>query len=946
VDPERWQRIKEVFSAALELPSEERTAWLSSALPDDPSLAAEVTELLAAHDGAGDFYERGALAAVPEVQQQLAGAVEGMRVGPYRVLSKLGRGGMGAVYLAVRDEPRFTQRVALKLIKRGMDTDEIVRRFVAERQILASLAHPNIARLFDGGSTPDGRPYFVMEYVEGQPITAYAALRKLSLEARLHLFLRVCSAVQSAHQSLVVHRDLKPANILVNAQGEPKLLDFGIAKLLDPSSFGGMTALTGLAPGPMTPDYASPEQQADGPITTATDVYGLGLLLYELLVGQSPRAVARQLGPAWFGRPPSQALAALSPDGETRRLARRLAGDLDTILGKALEREPEQRYGTAAALGEDVERYLAQRPVAARRPTLRYRLGRTLLRHKLAATLALAVCLFAAISSYQAFAVSQERDRVAAQRHRAEALNDFLQSLLQRANPEKSRGRTLTVRQMLDAGAQELSVREGRRDPETWAALLETTGTTYAELGFYEEARRYLEQALQLRERQRNPSRQAAIDIAGNWTTLGNVAKEQERYEASRGAYQRALAIKTRLLGPAALPMVRDWNGLGGIALDLRELPTARRQLGKSLAVSRMAEDGQRELAETLNALGSLAAAEGKHARAQVFFNAASRYFSAVLGADHPDTLLARSNLAYTLFHRADYAAAESLYQETVDLRRRLLGLGHPELARGLLELAIVQHRRGRLAAARTTLDELLKVRREHRFPVNEDEAETWNLLGHIELDQHQLDAAEAALQKSFDIYRSLPGEHRSNLASPLTGQALVHRERGDLAGAIALERRSLELTRAALGLKNALVAEPLALLAEFLEQAGHFRGAEIAYRQSLDLRSGSEWADHPDRAHSLIGLGRLLVATGRAGEARPYLEDGLRIERKALPARDPALAKAESELGACYAALGDERARALLEHGYQVLAEQKGPSHPETRKAQDRLRRLLPPVG
>ncbi|HZF08014.1 MAG TPA: serine/threonine-protein kinase [Thermoanaerobaculia bacterium] len=946
MDPERWQRIKEVFAAALELPAEQRNAWLSSALPDDPSLAGEVTELLAAHDGAGDFYERGALAAVPEMQRQLEEAVEGMRIGPYRLLSELGRGGMGAVYLAVRDEPRFTQRVALKLIKRGMDTDEIVRRFVAERQILAALAHPNIARLFDGGSTPDGRPYFVMEYVEGQPITVYVAQQKLALEARLRLFLRVCGAVQSAHQSLVVHRDLKPANILVDAQGEPKLLDFGIAKLLDPSSFGGMTALTGLAPGPMTPEYASPEQQAGRPVTTATDVYGLGLLLYELLVGQSPRAVARQLGPDWLDRPPSQALAALGPDAETRRLARRLTGDLDTIVGKALESEPERRYGTAAALGEDVERYLTQRPVAARRPTLRYRLGRTLLRHKLAAALALAVCLSAALSSYQAFAVSRERDRVEAQRQRAEALNDFLQSLLQRANPEKSRGKTLTVRQILDAGAQELAARKGRRDTGTWAALLTTTGTTYAELGFYAEARRYLEQALALRQRQRNPSREAALDLAGNWTLLGQVAKEQERYAAGRSSFERALAIKERLLGPAALPMVRDWNGLGVIAIELRDLPAARRHLGRALAVSRAAEDGQRELAETLNALGSLAAAEGKHARAQVFFQVASRYLTAVLGADHPETVLVRSNLAYTLFHRADYAAAESLYQETVDLRRRLLGLDHPELARGLLELAIVQHRRGRLAAARATLDELLKVRREHRLPVNEDEAETWNLLGHIELAGNRLDAAEAALLKSFDIYRSLPGEHRCDLASALAGQARVHRERGDLAGATALVRRSLELMRAALGPKNPLVADPLEFLAELLEQAGQARGAETAYRQSLDLRPGAEWADHPDRARSLIGLGRLLVATGRAGEARPYLEDGLRIERRALPARDPGIAKAESELGACYATLGDQRARALLEHSYQVFAELQGPSHPDTRKAKDRLRRLVPPAG
>ncbi|HTQ79761.1 MAG TPA: tetratricopeptide repeat protein [Thermoanaerobaculia bacterium] len=954
MDPRRWQRIKEVFSAALEVPPEERTAWLSAALPDDPSLAGEVTELLGAHlGGSGDFYERGALAALPDLNRQLQGAAGGMRLGPYRVLSEIGRGGMGAVYLAVRDEPRFTQKVAIKLIKRGMDTDQIVRRFLAERQILASLAHPNIARLLDGGSTPDGLPYFVMEYVEGRPITAYAEEQKLGLEARLQLFQSVCGAVQSAHQSLVVHRDLKPANILVDASGEPKLLDFGIAKLLDPTSFGGLTALTGLAPGPMTPDYASPEQLAGGPITTATDVYGLGLLLYELLVGLSPRAVAQRLGPGWADRLPSQALAALAASAdatentEKRRLAHRLQGDLDTILGKALAPEPERRYGTAAALGEDIARYLTQRPVAARRPTLSYRLGRTLLRHKLAAALALGVCLLAVYASVQTFLVLQESQREAAQRRRAEVLNDFLQNMMRRANPEKSRGRTLTVRQMLDLGAQELAASTLRRDPETWAALLETVGDTYADLGFYDEARRYLEQALALRQKQRNPSREAALELAGNWSLLGSVALAQERLPASRDAYQRALALRTReLSGRADLSRVRDWNGLGRVALAFQDVPTAERYLTQAWAASRAAPEGQRELAETLNNLGQLAADRGQYPRAQVFFQAALGQFRKTLGDDHPDTIKVRSNLAFILYHRADYAAAESLYQETVDLRRRLLGPDHPDLARALLELAIVQRRCGHLAAARANLDELLKIRREHRFPLNEDEAETWKLLGYIALDQHQLDTAENAMEKCFEVYRSLPGEHRTDLADALAGQARVRRERADLPGALALARRSLGLARAALGASHPKLAASWSLLAELAQQTGDLRGAEADYRQALALRAGSEWADHPEKARALIGLGSLLTATGRANEARPYLEEGLRIERKALPARDPAIARAQSELGACYAALGDGRARELLEQGYRGLAATEGPDHPETRKAADRLRRLAPPAA
>ncbi len=945
MDLERWQRIKEAFATAIELPPGQRAAWLAAALPDDPSLVAEVESLLASasQPTADDFYEQGALAAVPEVRRQLEGVAEGMRLGPYRLLSELGRGGMGAVYLAVRDQPGFTQKVAIKLIKRGMDTDEIVRRFVAERQILAALAHPNIARLFDGGSTPDGRPYFVMEYVEGRPITVYADERKLPVEARLRLFVRVCRAVQNAHQSLVVHRDLKPANILVDAEGEPKLLDFGIAKLLDPSSFEGMTALTGLTPGPMTPEYASPEQRTGGTVTTATDVYGLGLLLYELLVGQSPRSVERQLGDGWADRPPSQARVALG-DAEARRLARRLAGDLDTIVGKALEVDPKRRYGTAAALAEDVERHLDQRPVVARRPTLAYRLGRTLARNKLAALLTLGVCLLAASYFYL---VSRERDRAEAQYRRAQALNELLQGMLRSANPAQSRGETLTVRQVLDAGAEGLAGREARHDVETWAALHETLGVTYKDLGLYDDARKFLERALRLREQQPDPSREARLDIAGNWTLLGWVDLQQGRYAQSRRDFQKAVAIKERLLGPDALELARDWNGLGLVNVAERKADEAVRHFDRALAISRRAAgEGQRDLAETFNNIGYLAAAESRMARARVFFGATYRYYRSTFGADHPETVQALVNLAFVTFHRGEYAEAERLYQEIVDVRRHLLGPSHPDFARALLELATVQRHRGRLAPSRATLEELLEVRRQHRFPVDQNEAETWNLLGNVALDQNDLAAAEKALARSFEIYRSLPGEHRADLAGVLRGQSLARRGAGDLAGAIALARRSLDLTRAALGSEHPGAVDSLQLLGEFLQQDGQFSSAEAVYRQALKLHSGPEWADHTMKARTSIDLGDLLVETGRASEARPYLEDGLRVRRLSLEAGNPAIAMAESQLGACYAALGDGRARALLERGYRTMLAVQGPDHPDTRKTLELLRRLAAPPG
>src|SRR6185295_17914412 len=399
------------------------------------TLAIEIRDLAAAHDREGEIIEAGALAAAPDLAALPVGSILGLRIGPYRLLSELGRGGMGAVYLAERDDPTFVQRVALKLIQRGLDGAEIVRRFVHERQILAGLAHPYIARLLDGGTADDGRPYFVMEHIEGVRITEHAATHRLGLEARLRLILKVCSAVQYAHQNLVVHRDLKPGNVLVDRDGTPKLLDFGIAKLLEPSDPASLTLATAPDLRPMTPEYASPEQLEGRPITTATDVYGLGALLYELLVGMSPRGVERRLGPGWAERPASQALRALETRGEADAKrppdggARRLSGDLDTILGKALEEEPARRYPTAAALADDLERALDRRPVSARRPSFAYRAGRTIARHKLATAFIIALVALAAGATFSAIEIARGRDRAEAQGNRATALAGFLADL-------------------------------------------------------------------------------------------------------------------------------------------------------------------------------------------------------------------------------------------------------------------------------------------------------------------------------------------------------------------------------------------------------------------------------------------------------------------------------------------------------------------------------------
>jgi tetratricopeptide (TPR) repeat protein len=569
-------------------------------------------------------------------------------------------------------------------------------------------------------------------------------------------------------------------------------------------------------------------------VTTATDVYGLGLLLYELLIGHSPRSLQEKLGEGWSARPPSQTLAAFTTagDAENRRLARRLQGDLDTIVGKALERDPERRYGTAAALAEDIERHLTQRPVSARRPTLAYRLGRTVLRHKLAATLILAVCLLAATSTSAFLVVRRERDRAEAPRQRAEALSDFLQSMIQKANPERSRGETLTVRQVLDAGSKDLMGRDSRYQPETWAALLETTGTIYQDLGLYEQARKNLERALLLREPLYAASRERDLALAGTLTALGNVSLDQQAYAESRGFFQRALTLQKRWLGPAALPLAQDLNGLGFACLEEGNLEEAGRKFDRACAIGRLAvENGSEDLADCYNNLGSLAVRREEFARARLLFSAAFRYYQSAYGEDHPETIRVRTNLGYILTETGDWAGAEAMYQKIADVRRRLLEPDHPDLARALLELAIVQHQGRRLAEARATLNELMQIRREYRFPRDQSEAEIWNLLGAVASGLKDLEAAEAAYARSYEAYRVLPGEHRADLSNILNGRARVRLLRNDPAGALEMARHSRELA------------------------------------QASDVRSGDTVA----RAEIVLGL--CYLALGQPSRARPFLE-------------------------------------------------------------------------
>ena len=411
--PERWHRIDELFRTVADRPPAEREAHLTRVCGEDEELRREVLELLA-HEPPETFLHDPIKHAALAVTDPQVDEMVGKRIGPYRLTTLIGHGGMGAVYQAVRDDQQFEQSVALKIIKRGMDTDFVRERFLRERQILASLDHPHIARLFDGGTTADGLPYFVMELVEGKPIIEYCQSRRLSLQSKLKLFRDVCSAVQHAHQKLVVHRDLKPSNILVTADGTPKLLDFGIAKLLSPDP-GEAVTRTETAVRLMTPEYASPEQVRGEAITTTTDVYALGVVLYELLTGRrpyqfetrAPAVIERAICDTEVPRPSDLARQQTT----STKLAKELSGDLDTIVLMALRKEPERRYQSVEQFSEDVRRYLSGLPISARPDTFHYRAGKFIHRHKTVVGAIVMLAVLTVVLAVLTVRLTRERDR-------------------------------------------------------------------------------------------------------------------------------------------------------------------------------------------------------------------------------------------------------------------------------------------------------------------------------------------------------------------------------------------------------------------------------------------------------------------------------------------------------------------------------------------------------
>lgn len=780
VTSDQWARVERAFFQVVQAPHARRDEALRAACGDDAALRREVESLLAHEEPPPGFLEDPALGAGFALSHDAPDDLIGRLVGHYRIERRVASGGMGTVYQAVRADGQFDQRVAVKIVKRGMDSEEIVRRFNLERRTLAGLNHPHIARLLDGATMPDGRPYLVMEFVDGAPIDRYCDERRLSTEQRLRLFLTVCDAVRFAHQNLVVHRDLKPGNVLVDSHGTPKLVDFGIAKVLAGAGSGEITLPHERR---LTPEYASPEQVAGRSLTTASDIYSLGVILYELLSGHRPyrfetrtaaeieRVVCHQAPLA-----PSQAVTRvetrvltggraaenITPESVSQvrndtpvRLRRRLRGDLDTIALRAMHKEPQRRYASVDQLAADIERHLSGQPVMAQTGRLAYRLDKFVRRHMLGASLAAGVAAMLAVGVglvfWQSRIAQSQRDAAYLARDQAEATVDFFQRMLASADPANA-GPDASVRSVLDAASADIE-NELRDQPLLQAAICSSVGRTYLALGLLNEARAHIESAHAVRQSLLPAGHH---DLAESQFDLAELLYAQREFPRAEALLRESLETHRRLRGEENVDTARVWNDLGAVLRAQGKLDEAEAALRSAIRIrEKSAGAASLETAESLNNLAGVLRARGDLNGAAEYMDRSLAIRQRLLRDDHPLLIQSKANMAVLVASQGDLSRAEVMLREVVELDRRVYGEDHLNLATDLSGLGQVLMLQARYAEAEPFLSQAAHIR---RLRLDEDDMRlliSQAYLGRCHMAQLRFDEAELLLAEA--LKRALP---------------------------------------------------------------------------------------------------------------------------------------------------------------------------------------------
>jgi eukaryotic-like serine/threonine-protein kinase len=849
----RWQQIQSLFEQLIDTGENERAVHLARACGNDIDLFSSVESLLKSDARREDPLLHAIGEAAESLLEDHQDRLIGTRVGPYRVVSILGHGGMSTVYRGERDDSQYQQTVAIKVLQHATLHPRLRSRLHSERHILATLDHPSIARLIDSGDLEDGTPYLVMEHVDGESIDSYCDSRTLFIPERLELFVQVCAAVQYAHRNLVVHRDIKASNIFVTDDGAPKLLDFGIAKLLAPESLSHTLPVTRLQERILTPENAAPEQVLGRPITTATDIYALGVLLYQLVTGRSPyrllsysqlqleRAICMD-DPV---RPSQMVVSKLTGEKDADRsrisdrrglspprLRARLSGDLDAIIAMAMRKEPDRRYPSVEALADDLSRHLRGEPVRARHGDWRYHTAKFMRRHVVSvigiAAVFVGLALFAGVMLWQNRRIELARDATAQERDRAQQVSAFLVDVFSQADPFNAQGREPTAKDLLDRGAEKISGNLGLQ-PEVRAQLLESIGLAYRRQGLSERAIPLFEQAVAIR-RQERPLDNGHVAVA-----LANLARaltDAGHLISAEADLEQAVSLSESNGESRPVETADILVQFGSFAIDAKSDPARAAQLfGKALNIYRTTVgDRSLQVATTLNGLAMAALWMDDYPLAEHYQREALSIFQETVSRNHPDHAVALATLGNIITQLGKYAEAEQVLNEALQIESNVFGADNQRIAAIEADLGILYDRGGDTTRAIAATETALKITRDR--------------LG----SNHYL-----------------TGYYLDSLAS-------LFLKTGDLPTAEADARQALAVYAQALPARHLYVASTHQLLGEVLLRRGSLAAAEAELRTALDMNLGLAGAASWRVARSEASLAWALIARDKAAEGEPML--------------------------------------------------------------------------